>query len=195
MSSSVSIIMKVWNAPEHARLCIKTLLQNTDYPFELILVDNGSRAEVVQFLRATALTDPRVRLIENPENRGPGEANAQGALAAKNDLICLIDSDVLVPRHWLSRLVAAFEGHPGVRMLVPLRYHQTLDHPFEPTNSLAAWFRTKQETRKRSPLQQFYAYSRVGHRRVRCADVQWEHARTEGARLPAHVCRHLLCAA
>jgi GT2 family glycosyltransferase len=156
---TVSIIMKVWNALEHVRPCMKTLLQNTDDPFELIVIDNGSSPEVVQFLRATARGDSRIRLVENPENVGPGRANLQGSALAKGDMICLIDSDVLVPQHWLARLVSEFEKHPRVKMLAPMTYHQTLDHPFGPDNSADAWFRTRKEAQRLPPLRQFYAYS------------------------------------
>ena len=157
--SSVSIIMKVWNALAHVRLCLKTLLHSTDGPFELIVIDNGSQPAVVEFLRATARDDPRVRLVENPTNVGPGLANCQGVALAKNRLICLIDSDVLVPQGWLARLVAEFERRPGVKLLAPLNYHQTLSHPFGPENSAAAWFRTRKEYERASPLRQFHAYS------------------------------------
>ena len=157
--SLVSIIMKVWNAREHVRLCLKTLLQHTDDPFELIVIDNGSEPELVQFLRAAASDDPRIRLIENPANVGPGHANRQGAALAKSRMICLIDSDVLVPHHWLARLVDEFESHPEVKLLAPLNYHQTLGHPFGPDNSAAAWFRVKAEQPQLSPLRQFHVYS------------------------------------
>ena len=157
--SSVSIIMKVWNALAHVRLCLKTLLHNTDGPFELIVIDNGSQPEVVEFLRGVADGDPRVRLIENPTNIGPAQANRQGVALARHQLICLIDSDVLVPHGWLGRLVAEFERRPGVKLLAPLNYHQTLSHPFGPENSAAAWFRTRKEYERASPLRQFHAYS------------------------------------
>ena len=52
--SSVSIIMKVWNALPHVRLCLQTILRNTDGPFELIVIDNGSQPAVVEFLRGVA---------------------------------------------------------------------------------------------------------------------------------------------
>ncbi len=155
----VSIIMKVWNAQEHVRLCLKTLLQHTDDPFELIVVDNGSQPEVVQFLRTVASGDPRIRLVENPTNLGPGHANRQGVAIAKSRTICLIDSDVLVPHRWLARLVAEFEKHPEVKLLAPLNYHQTLSHPFGADNSTAAWFKTKKERPQLTPLRQFHFYS------------------------------------
>ena len=157
--SSVSIIMKVWNALAHVRLCLKTLLHNTDGPFELIVIDNGSQPEVVEFLRGVADGDPRVRLILNPTNIGPSLANRQGVELARHGLICLIDSDVLVPHGWLGRLVAEFERRPDVKLLAPLNYHQTLSHPFGPENSAAAWFRTRKENERSSPLRQFHAYS------------------------------------
>ena len=156
---SVSIIMKVWNALPHVRLCLKTLLRNTDSPFELIVIDNGSRPETTGFLCGVADGDPRVRLILNPTNTGPGQANRQGVALARHRLICLIDSDVLVPERWLARLVAEFGQRPAVKLLAPLNYHQTLSHPFGPENSAAAWFRTRQENERSSPLRQFYAYS------------------------------------
>ncbi len=159
-SGLVSIIMKVWNAYDHVRLCANTLLRNTETPFELIVVDNGSQPDVLRYLRDLAEADARVRLIENRVNLGPGRANRQAAAQARGAWICLIDSDVLVPRGWLSRLLAVAARHPEVRLLAPMRYHQTIDHPFEPASSLEAWFQVKKANPRLSPLRQFYAYSR-----------------------------------
>lgn len=160
MIDPVTIIMKVWNAQAHVRLCLKTLLQHTDDPFELIIIDNHSRPEVVQFLRAAARDDSRIRLVENATNVGPGHANRQGVALAQGRTICLLDSDVLVPPRWLTRLRAEFERHPAVKLLAPLNYHQTLSHPFGPDNSAAAWFATKREHPQLAPLRQFHAFSR-----------------------------------
>ena len=66
---------------------------------------------------------------------------------------------MLVPHHWLARLVAEFERHPDVKLLAPLTYHQTLSHPFGSDNSLAAWFRTKRDNPRLAPLQQFHVFS------------------------------------
>jgi GT2 family glycosyltransferase len=156
----VSIIVKVWNALDHVRLCLGTLREHTGYPCEIIVVDNGSRPEVVAYLRGLAQADARIRLIENPANRGPGQANRQGAAAARGDLLCLMDSDVLVPHGWLDGLVAAMERRPDVRMLVPLQQHQVLPHPFDDTSTAQAWFEAKAGLAQALPRRQFYAYSR-----------------------------------
>lgn len=155
----ISIILKTWNALPHVRLCARALLRNTDVPFELIIIDNGSRPETISFLRGLA-QDSRVRLVENRENVGPGAANRQGFALAAGDLVCLLDSDVLAPARWLSRLLAEFQQHPGVKLLAPLNYHPAIEHPFDGADSAAAWFAAKQEQPRGAPLQQFHAYSR-----------------------------------
>ena len=73
----------------------------------------------------------------NPTNLGPAQANRRGCPGATIDGVCLIDSDVPVPQGWLGRLVAEFERRPGVTLLAPLNYHQTLSHPLGPENSEA----------------------------------------------------------
>ena len=50
-------------------------------------------------------------------------------------------------------------GVPASSCSRPLNYHQTLSHPFGPENSAAAWFRTRKEYERASPLRQFHAYS------------------------------------
>ncbi len=181
----VSIILKTWNALPHVRLCVQTLLRHTDSPFELIIVDNGSRPDTVSFLRGLAAlgsvedrpeqrspegaslapgsvqdrpeqrppnrAGPRVRLVENAENLGPGAANRQGVALAEHELVCLMDSDVLVPTGWLPRLAAEFERHKGVKLLAPLMYHPTIPHPFDDEDSAAAWFRVKRDHVRLAP--------------------------------------------
>ncbi len=132
--STASIIMKVWNALAHVRLCLKTLLHNTDGPFELIVIDNGSQPEVVEFLRGMAERRSTGPPDRKPDQCRPSLANCQGVALARHKLICLIDSDVLVPHGWLPRLVTEFERHPNVKLLAPLNYHQALSHPFGPEN-------------------------------------------------------------
>lgn len=42
MTDKVDIIMLNYNALEMTKMCISSLFKNTDYPFNLILVDNAS---------------------------------------------------------------------------------------------------------------------------------------------------------
>jgi GT2 family glycosyltransferase len=156
-----SIILKTWNAPRHVKLCLEYLLKNTAGEFELIIVDNSSREKLVDELSQLAEMDPRVRLIQNERNLGPGWANRQGFQAARHRLVCLMDSDVLVPRGWLEKLAAEMLGNPAIKMLSPLKHEEGVVYPFDPQgkDSRQVWFEAKRQYKVLSPWQQFLKFS------------------------------------
>jgi GT2 family glycosyltransferase len=158
---AVSIILKVWNAPRYVKLCLETLLQNTTSPFELILVDNGSKPKLHQFLTQLVENDSRLRLITNPTNQGPGFANRQGAALASHRFLCLMDSDILVPPGWLERLLADFLTHPEFKLLAPLQPGEEVAYPFagEHPGSRQVWYEVKRRYPHAEPLEQLAVYT------------------------------------
>jgi GT2 family glycosyltransferase len=161
---AVSIILKTWNAPRHVKLCLEYLLKNTNGEFELIIVDNGSREKLVDTLSQLAESDPRIQLIHNERNMGPGFANRQGVQIATHRLVCLMDSDVLVPSGWMGKLAAEMAGNPAIKMLSPLKHEESVAYPLgqELKDSRQAWFEIKRQARDLSPLRQFLEFSQ-GH--------------------------------
>ena len=158
----VSIILKTWNASQHVRLCLQTLLENTNPPYELIIVDNGSKPRLKEYLRQVVQTHEQVRLVENERNAGPGWANRQGAEAASYRLLCLLDSDVLLPPGWLERLVGEMEQNLQVKLLAPLQPEEAVVYPFEngETNSRQMWYEVRHLYADYPHLEQFRAYTR-----------------------------------
>lgn len=69
---------------------VTSLLNQTFGDFELILVDDGSRAETLAVL--DSLTDPRIRVIRQA-NDGLSSARNRGLAHAKGDYICFLDAD------------------------------------------------------------------------------------------------------
>ncbi|MDQ3411773.1 MAG: glycosyltransferase family 2 protein [Chloroflexota bacterium] len=100
-----SVIIVNYETLAFTRLCLASLLANTEYPsYELILVDNGSTdGSAAEFERLSAYY-PHVRAILNTTNLGFGPGNNQGLAIARGDLLVLLNSDTLVPPGWLSRL-------------------------------------------------------------------------------------------
>ena len=79
--------------------CIKTARQNTQLPFELVLVDDGSEDRTWAFFGAVA--DKPVRL---PRNSGPAAARNAGIKQATGSFLVFLDNDILVPAGWLRIL-------------------------------------------------------------------------------------------
>ncbi|MDQ0454876.1 glycosyltransferase family 2 protein [Rhizobium paknamense] len=85
----------------------KVLAQRTAWPFEVIVIDSGSRDGTKEFLRA----ESRIRLIEiAPESFGHGRTRNQGVAAADAEFVAFLTHDAEpVDEHWLAKLVEAAE--------------------------------------------------------------------------------------
>ncbi|RPI83712.1 MAG: glycosyltransferase family 2 protein, partial [Chloroflexi bacterium] len=120
-----------------------------------------SRQKLKDYLRKISQNDKRVHLFENQRNMGPGYANRLGFAEASHQLICLMDSDVLVPPGWLDRLVADFQQNPELKMIAPLQPSEQMIHPFDQSgrDSKVSWNAVKQNNPDLPPHEQFLIYS------------------------------------
>ncbi len=82
--------------------------------FELVLVDDGSRDDSADRIRALHLRDPRVRGVFLTRNRGQSAALAVGVHAAVGRLIVTLDADLQNDPADIPRLVAALGEHTAV---------------------------------------------------------------------------------
>lgn len=111
----VSIVMLSWNAPQFTKMALESIRVHTREPYEIIIVDNGSGPETVEWLRT--LTD--VRVIYNNTNRGYAGGNNQAIAAAHGEYIVLLNNDVIVTDGWLESMLAAFDRIPGLGVSAP----------------------------------------------------------------------------
>lgn len=100
-----SIIVLTHDNLAFSRMCIASVLENTEYPnYELILIDNASTDGVREEVQRLARDVSSVRIILNDTNRGFGPGNNQGMLAATGEILVLLNNDTMAPKGWLSRL-------------------------------------------------------------------------------------------
>lgn len=89
-----------------SRLCLESLLANTEYPnYELLVVDNASTDGTPAYVRELAQRFPWVRPIFNDSNAGFGPGNNQALAAASGEILVLLNNDTMLPRGWLTRFV------------------------------------------------------------------------------------------
>jgi glycosyltransferase involved in cell wall biosynthesis len=77
---------------------------------ELLSADNGSQdTRVIEYIRSLNPTYHRV----NGFNAGYAPMLNQMILRSTGEYICILDNDILLPDHWLSRLIAANKDIPN----------------------------------------------------------------------------------
>jgi GT2 family glycosyltransferase len=113
----VSIIIVSWNARDYLVQCLNSISEETcRYPVEIIVVDNASTDGSPESVERQF---PQVRLIRNADNLGFAKANNLGISQSRGHYLALVNSDVKVLPHCLTRLVDYCEQHPEVGMAGP----------------------------------------------------------------------------
>jgi glycosyltransferase involved in cell wall biosynthesis len=104
----VSVVVPTRDRADYLDVTLTSLLgQDFDEPYEVIVVDDGSRDSTADVIRRHG-----VRSFVHDPPRGPNAARNAGAAAAVADLVALVDDDVFAPREWLRELVAGARRHP-----------------------------------------------------------------------------------
>src|SRR5262245_28835257 len=101
------------------KLCLASVLANTDVPFEIIAVDNGSSDGTSEFLRELEQSHRCVRTLRNDDNFGFARAINQGLTAAVGDVLVLLNDDTVVPPGWLGPL-CQHAASPGIGLVGPV---------------------------------------------------------------------------
>ncbi len=106
---TVSVVMVVYRTGEELQESIDSVL-NDAMVDELIVVDNGSTAEMAERLRTLGCTDPRVGLIQGHGNVGFATGANMGAKAARGDHLIFLNPDAFLQPGCVASLVAGLAG-------------------------------------------------------------------------------------
>jgi GT2 family glycosyltransferase len=144
---TADVVVCVHDALADVDACLRSLLTVTEKPFGLIVVDDHSGPETRAYLERFAAANAAVRLVRTPaERRGYTVAANVGLRASSGDYVVLLNSDTVVTRGWLRRLLAAGESDPTLGILGPLSNaatHQSVPHVTSDgdwsMNELPAW--------------------------------------------------------
>jgi glycosyltransferase involved in cell wall biosynthesis len=110
----ISIIVPVYNVEKYINRCIDSILNQTFYNFELILIDDGSTDKSGKICDDYAKQDKRIKVI-HIKNGGVSNARNTGIILAQGDYLMFCDSDDYVERNWCSLHYEAIT--PGRRIL------------------------------------------------------------------------------
>ncbi|MEE8479562.1 MAG: glycosyltransferase family 2 protein [Candidatus Neomarinimicrobiota bacterium] len=123
MQPLVSIIIPHWNGIDIITECLESL-QKVTYPnLEVIIVDNNSSDDSVNYIRKIF---PKVIIFENKQNEGYAGGCNRGSEIAKGEYILFLNNDTVQQPNWIEPLVSLLKENPRIAAVQPklLNYYQ-----------------------------------------------------------------------
>lgn len=115
-SFSTTIILLNWNSLEFLKNCLRLIEKNTSLPYSIIIVDNGSTDDSIEYL--STLKHQTILLKENtgfPKGMNTGILHAN-----KNDNIVLLNVDAEPQHGWLEEIYNTYKKFNKIGLIGPL---------------------------------------------------------------------------
>lgn len=127
----VSIIIPTYNQREYVLKCVSSIEKHTPAPYEIIVVDNGSKDGTAEaMLRKGGM----VRVAALEVNRGFAGGVNQGLMMARGRHIVVLNNDTLVTPGWLDNMMACLDSDPEIGLVGPVTNYiggdQQIDVPY-----------------------------------------------------------------
>jgi hypothetical protein len=112
----VSVIVATRNNEATIARSLRSLIEQTLTNLEIIVVDDASTDGSMKIIRELALTDHRIRVIENAYQLGTGASRNRGLQAATGDYVTFQDGDDCSAPSRLEMQYDAFRKFPGKKL-------------------------------------------------------------------------------
>ncbi len=109
---SVAAVIPLYNQRPLLPRAVASVLRQTHEDFTLFVIDDGSTDGGPEWVEG--LSDPRIRLLRNDCNGGPGFARNEGLRNSKASWVAFLDQDDEWRPNFLARAIAAAQRHPNV---------------------------------------------------------------------------------
>jgi len=110
-----SIVILSWDQLAFTRNCIESIRAHTTEAHEIIVVDNGSQPEVVEWVKANA-----DKTVINGRNLGFARGMNQGLNVADGDVVVFLNNDTVMPEGWLAPLHECLLARQDVGLVSPV---------------------------------------------------------------------------
>lgn len=129
----ISVIVPMYYEEKVAEECYKRLtacLQKlTDYTYEIIIIDDGSKDKTLEILENIASKDDKVKVISFSRNFGHQAAVTAGLKHVSGDAIIVIDADLQDPPELIPQMIQLWEQ--GNEIIYAKRKKRKGESPFK----------------------------------------------------------------
>ena len=116
----ITVIIVNWNDKDVIVECIQSLLDQDRDEIDIIISDNGSKDDSVEFIREHF---PSIKIIENGENLGFGSAINRGLDLAKGEYFLFLNSDLKLNSNCVGELAKLLDSDSSIGGAIPKILH------------------------------------------------------------------------
>lgn len=118
MNPKVGIVILNYKKYKETELCIESLLQQKAVDMSIVIVDNGSQNESVEYLQCQYKKNKKIKIIELSKNMGYAKGNNVGIKYLRKqriDYICVANSDIIFSTsNILKQMVDGYKEKVGI---------------------------------------------------------------------------------
>lgn len=120
----LSLVVPAYNEGHRIEASLRSMscyLDNMRLDYEIVVVSDGSTDDTAEVVRSLARDDPRIHLIDYPDNRGKGFAVRCGVLNTRGEYIVFTDADLSIPIEIVNEFLPALRD--GFDIAIASRGH------------------------------------------------------------------------
>jgi len=107
----ISVIILNYNGKRFLKVLFDSLLKTTYSNYEIIMIDNHSNDDSIDFVRKNY---PSVKIYDTGKNLGYAGGNNFGIDKANGEFVLLLNNDIEVTSDWLEPIIKEFEADENV---------------------------------------------------------------------------------
>ena len=153
-----SIIIPVYNRPQEVDELLESLCTQTFNDFEVVVVEDGSTEKCEEVCQK--YTNRLTLHYHFKPNSGPGPSRNYGAERSRGEYLIILDSDVIVPEHYLEIVKSELDREPCDAFGGPDRAHASFTPIQKAINyAMTSFFTTGGIRGGKQKLDKFYPRS------------------------------------
>lgn len=114
-SNTLSAVIVSYNVRDYVLEGIESLYKHCVFPIQIILIDNNSDDQTVDFVKKKY---PEVSIIENKKNVGFSAANNQGFKLCKGDYVLMFNPDALLINDSIIKMMDELKSNKNNNILI-----------------------------------------------------------------------------
>jgi teichuronic acid biosynthesis glycosyltransferase TuaG len=107
----ISIITPTFNSSTYIKETIYSVISQSYTDWELLIIDDCSSDDTVEIVESFTLSDERIRLIKNQQNKGASFSRNVGIAKSHGDYLAFLDSDDLWEKDKLQTQITFMRDH------------------------------------------------------------------------------------